>query len=246
MTKAESSNRGLQSHDIVTDEKINNWLDGNVQSVFPTRIGIFHVSKEKYSPIHDAIKPEIYSHLKYLKNKKLIQDKESYTLFNAKKDGWTSFYGNSLLEIPQFYPIVDLIYETLYRSTNKLYGSDDYLIHIDSCWFTVYEQGQSVPSHNHTGSYLSGVYYFQAEEGCGDIIFKDPIGGMKEMVPNSSPMKIMDSYGVINIKPRTGMLLLFPSWLPHETRPNPYDDKDRIIFSFNLHLTQRPDSNLST
>lgn len=236
ITRAEFFDNDPRAHEIGEDDKINDWLEGSVQPVFPTRIGKFHVSEEKYSSIHNDIKPKIYSHLEYLKKKGLIQDKESYNLFDAKKDGWTSFYGRSLLEMPEFYPIINLIHETIYRSMNHAHGSNDYLIEMNSCWFTVYEQNQCVPFHTHPGSYLSGVYYFQAEGDCGDIVFKDPIGCMKDMVMNSSPMKVMDSYGVLAIRPRTGTLLLFPSWLPHETRPNPHDDKDRIIFSFNLHL----------
>lgn len=224
------------NNDIPNTTDITDWLSGSIQTVFPTKITQLYVDESKYKEVHELTRPKIYSHLEYLQSKGLIQDKEAFNLFNAKTDGYTSFYGQSLLEIDSFHPVINLIHESIYRSMNKFHGSNDYLIHMDSCWFTVYKQGQSVPSHTHPGSYLSGVYYFDAQDDCGDIVFKDPIGCMKDMMLNLSPMKVMDSHAVTAVKPKTGMILLFPSWLPHETKPNPHEDKDRIIFSFNLHL----------
>lgn len=235
VTRIEYFDSKPQFAHIETDVEINDWIEGSIQSAFPSKITKVRINESKYQSVHEDIEPKIYSHLEYLKEKKLIQEKETYNLFNAKTDGWTSYYGEPLVSIPKFKPIIDLFQESIYRTFNFFHGNNDYLIGMESCWFTVYEEGQYVPSHTHPGSFISGVYYFKAEENCGDIVFKDPIGCMKDMMINPSPMKVMNSYSVLAIKPTTGMMLLFPSWMPHETKPN-LSGEDRIIFSFNLHL----------
>lgn len=235
ITRADLFDKKPQFAHIEKDFEIHDWIDGSLQSIFPSKMMKMKVDESKYKEVHEIIEPKIYSHLEYLKEKRLIQDKESYNLFNATTDGWTSFYGEPLISKPEFKPIIDLFQETIYRSFNFFHGNNDYLIGMESCWFTVYEQEQFVPSHTHPGSNISGVYYFKAEENCGDIVFKDPIGCMKDMILNHTPMKVMDGYSVLAIKPTTGTMILFPSWMPHETKPNK-SGEDRIIFSFNLHL----------
>jgi len=212
--------------------------DPDIVDLFSSRVMRMQVSESKYSSIHEKIEPRIYSHLEYLISKGLIQKGNNPAYFNAKTDGYTSFYGENLLRLVKFNPIRDLIAETILESFSFFGSKKDFNLNIGNLWFTVYKRGQCVPWHTHPGSYLSGAYYFKVDddpEKCGPIFFKDPIGELKQMVLNRSSFPIMDPPNHTFIIPKTGSLFLFPSWLPHKTNPN-LSDSDRIIFSFNIML----------
>lgn len=86
--------------------------------------------------------------------------------------------------------------------------------------------------HNHPISMLSGVYYIKAPENCGDIVFRDP-REVRQMT--MLPLKRQNrwTYQRVFYHPREGRLLIFPSWLLHEVKPN-LSDEERICVSFNI------------
>jgi len=85
-------------------------------------------------------------------------------------------------------------------------------------WFNVALLGESTGVHNHNGKALiSGVYYLQVPENCGNIVF---LKGNKEK---------------LEISPKSGKLLLFPSELDHCVQNNMGNDK-RISVAFNCYL----------
>tara|TARA_B100001996_G_scaffold261357_1_gene203586 strand:+ start:61 stop:558 length:498 start_codon:yes stop_codon:yes gene_type:complete len=84
-------------------------------------------------------------------------------------------------------------------------------LHPLNFWVMEYEKGNHTLKHNHWPATLSGVYYIDVEE-------------------NSSPIIFEDNY---TVKPKNGMLLLFPSTVNHEVPPS---GGKRIVASFNLLL----------
>ena len=92
--------------------------------------------------------------------------------------------------------------------------------------------GQHSPSHFHQNSIVSGVFYISVEEDDG-IVFTDPNAKLKDMIK----FKI-EEYNIWNsstwyLPSITNELMLFPSWLDHQVKPNPKATKDRISISFN-------------
>ena len=79
-------------------------------------------------------------------------------------------------------------------------------------WVMEYEKGDHALKHNHWPATLSGVYYIDVEENSSPIIFENNFV----------------------IKPKNGMLLLFPSIVNHEVPPS---KGKRIVASINLLLT---------
>ena len=76
-------------------------------------------------------------------------------------------------------------------------------------------------SHVHKGSLLSGVFYSQAPEGSGDIVFEDPRGASFD--------------NRIILPPRQGMLILFPPWITHSVSSSCTKDGNfRVAVSFNI------------
>lgn len=111
-------------------------------------------------------------------------------------------------------------------------------------WANVNGPGDSNLCHYHPGSFWSGTYYVD-DGGCAT----DPtLGGEFEMLDPRGPGPAMyaptlkfageDGASVGNaeqIRPRPGLLFLFPSWLQHQVRP--YRGTSlRISIAFNLSL----------
>ena len=79
-------------------------------------------------------------------------------------------------------------------------------------WVMEYGKGNYAVKHNHWPATLSGIYYIDVEENSSPIIFENDFV----------------------IKPKNGMLLLFPSIVDHEVPPS---KGKRIVASINLLFT---------
>jgi uncharacterized protein (TIGR02466 family) len=114
-------------------------------------------------------------------------------------------------------------------------------------WANVNGPGDGNICHYHPGSFWSGTYYV-ADGGCAD----DPsLGGEFEMLDPRGPgpgmyapaLKFAGTDGMAagageTIRPRPGLLFIFPSWLMHQVRP--YRGTGlRISIAFNLGITAR-------
>ena len=104
--------------------------------------------------------------------------------------------------------------------------------HLLNCWAIENDHGSSNMVHNHPQSALSGVYYVQAAEGCGDLFFRDPREAVNMFAP---PLKERTpwTFDRVTYRPRVGRLLIFPSWLLHGVAPN-LSDQTRVCVSFNV------------
>jgi uncharacterized protein (TIGR02466 family) len=114
-------------------------------------------------------------------------------------------------------------------------------------WANVNAAGDGNICHYHPGSFWSGTYYV-TDGGCAD----DPsLGGEFEMLDPRGPgpgmyapaLKFAGEDGTSagsaeTIRPRPGLLLLFPSWLFHQVRPY-RGDRLRISIAFNLGVNVR-------
>ena len=111
-------------------------------------------------------------------------------------------------------------------------------------WANVNGPGDSNACHYHPGSFWSGAYYVN-DGGCAD----DPaLGGEFEMFDPRGPAPMMHAPSLKfggedgvsagsaeTIRPRPGLMFIFPSFLLHAVRP--YRGKAlRISIAFNLGL----------
>ena len=111
-------------------------------------------------------------------------------------------------------------------------------------WANVNGPGDSNVCHYHPGSFWSGTYYVN-DGGCA----ADPaLGGEFEMLDPRGPGPAMYAPtlkfagedgasvgGAESIRPRPGLMVLFPSWLSHQVRPY-RGTALRISLAFNLTL----------
>ena len=110
-------------------------------------------------------------------------------------------------------------------------------------WANVNRTGHGNEFHSHPGSFWSGVYYVDdggsdADPSLGgELEFMDPRGpGPAMYAPHLAFGSAGLSVGANEmIRPRSGRLVMFPSWLLHQVRP--YAGKAvRISIAFNLSL----------
>ena len=89
-------------------------------------------------------------------------------------------------------------------------------------------------SHIHPNCSWCGVFYVQSgDEGSGYTVFQNPIVSTYTDRGNL----YINNMSVIKVKPRDGMLILFPSYLSHYQALYK-GTEDRIVIAFNASVRQ--------
>lgn len=102
-------------------------------------------------------------------------------------------------------------------------------VELTKSWFNIQEDEGHVTEHRHDLSIVSGAYYPYVEEGSAPIVFRNPnLAPKMAEVPEMVTEFTADG---MEFHPRSGMLVLFPSWLYHRTYFN--KTKKRLTVSFN-------------
>lgn len=105
------------------------------------------------------------------------------------------------------------------------------------CWANVHPKGSYHTRHIHPATiHLSGVYYIQAPENCGDIVFHDlsRFLGLWGNVPETLEQTNHNACSLA-VKPEAGLCVLFPGYLMHEVETN-RSEEDRIGLAFNINF----------
>lgn len=127
---------------------------------------------------------------------------------------WHSDYGTQ--------NITHILDELLSVQTKKI---KDFLVNADvtvkSVWINIYERGDSAKRHMHTLFGWSTVYYPYVEDKSTALVFD-----------NNDPLKKEN----LSIVPKTGMFLLFPSYLYHNV-PAIKENK-RISIASNINIIE--------
>jgi uncharacterized protein (TIGR02466 family) len=91
--------------------------------------------------------------------------------------------------------------------------------------------------HAHSDCRLSGLMYLKVSELSSPIVFRDPrqYRHFIEYKTSSNTSAIQTFLPHINILPKVGDVLIWPSWLEHEVPYNINDD-ERITLVFNLEI----------
>ncbi len=102
-------------------------------------------------------------------------------------------------------------------------------------WVAGYANGYFMVNHNHSGSHLSAVFYLLAEEdnSGGEIIFEDP----RVNANRGYPTEMLTHFKALSHQPKTGDLVVFPSFLYHCV--SPYNNKYRLAVPVDFNLADR-------
>ena len=85
--------------------------------------------------------------------------------------------------------------------------------------------------HNHVGAVFSGVYYVEAGDDQGNIVFQRT-DNAEYHIPKEVDQYTYYTSTQATYKCKTGALYVFPGWLDHHVQSN-RSNTDRISISFN-------------
>ena len=107
---------------------------------------------------------------------------------------------------------------------------------ITTSWITLTTKNTKSQSHIHKNSFWSGVYYFDDDYGknAGRLEFCNPIPQLSSFLPGIREGEINSvTANEIYLKPRSKMLILFPSYVYHEVALH-REDTNRHSLAFNI------------
>jgi len=104
-------------------------------------------------------------------------------------------------------------------------------------WTTYNVKGTSHHNHAHPNTFISLVYYVKCPEQGGDILFELPKSRLQEGFNFNYSIKKFNIYNSTTwrIITKTGKIVIFPGWIPHQSTPQEVNDK-RIILGANFFL----------
>lgn len=109
---------------------------------------------------------------------------------------------------------------------------DPYILQL---WVTAVKQGGFVASHNHNPVPISGVFYIKAEPRLGNLFLENPLDLVLGKSPYHTDERTPTRFHA-EVQAVSGKLVLFPGWMKHFTRPNPYDDlRMSMAVNFGCH-----------
>lgn len=103
---------------------------------------------------------------------------------------------------------------------------------VENAWVSFQYPYSKLKTHKHPGSEISGVLYLKADEKSSPIYFDNPNPFSSFITVDSSNNREFLCTST-KFKPKTGTMLLFPSWLSHGSGDEENMSEERIILSFN-------------
>jgi len=91
-------------------------------------------------------------------------------------------------------------------------------------WCTIQKEDSKLKWHKHPNSVLSGIIYLKVDDKSSKLYFQNPTSMEGE---------------VKEIKPKPGLLLMWPSFLMHGSGDTINKSKERIIIAFNTYWNKK-------
>ena len=146
----------------------------------------------------------------------------------TNRGGWNS-KEMALLEQPILDPLRQTIHGACAAALAEMgRGGQRFVL---QSWVNLHERGGFNFLHMHEASLLSGSFYLKVPAGSGALCFRDPRPGVIHgAVKGSFP----NAHADVNLRPSTGLLVLFPAWMEHYVEPHE-SDEPRICIAFNAN-----------
>lgn len=146
----------------------------------------------------------------------------------TNRGGWNS-KDMDVLERPVWAPLRQAIHAACATALREM-GRDGDAFELQS-WVNLHDRGGFNFLHMHERSLLSGSFYLEVPAGSGVLAFRDPRPGVTHSAFKGS---FPNAHADIQLKPSTGLLVLFPCWMEHYVEPHE-SDEPRICIAFNAN-----------
>jgi uncharacterized protein (TIGR02466 family) len=184
--------------------------------MFPVPLYLTNIGVENYNlnEIHKEEYVRMKSENGYYTKDKHILDKQLYNNLKNKINDHLNFF-----------------------LKQQLFTTNDLTFYITTSWINIHKKEDWAQTHSHENSIISGVYYIETTEISGDIIFYvDTCRKLFSPVININFNQRNDlNTDEWIIKPKSGSLILFPSYLSHGVKKN-MSENDRISLAFNVFV----------
>ncbi|REJ66557.1 MAG: hypothetical protein DWQ31_14010 [Planctomycetota bacterium] len=184
--------------------------------LFPMPVWILALEREEVERVNNAVLPA-------------VEALRAETPSANPGDHWQS--RNDLQTLEPFAPLTQVI-EAGAREIFEQQGIEYDSFLITGLWTNIRPPGSSHPPHTHPNNYLSGSYYPQVPQGGDTIGFRDPRPETNIIAPRVKRQTEFNARTLM-VPVRTGILVMFPAWLPHFVPPN-QGKTERISISFNV------------
>lgn len=198
------------------------------ESYFPTLV--YYADLAEAASINASVRPHIYAwRARY---------PSGMARSNAKELGaWHS--ATDMADRPEFRALADMVLASVAMIFADLGYDPAFAPRIEGMWANINPRNAYNRGHVHPGTLWSGVYYVQAPEGCGRIVFRDPRTAAQMLLPVFAEAALRhELWSEVSFAAMEGRIILFPSWLQHEVEPNLSELEppagDRISVSFNI------------
>ncbi|MEO1557817.1 MAG: TIGR02466 family protein [Pseudomonadota bacterium] len=197
-------------------------------SLFATRL--YHAPLSEFDPKVDAgeLEQNCYA---------IAEDDEAGHAWCEEQGypGYTSYA--SLNDLPWRFPIFKDVVAALDRhvaafAKDLAFDLGDKAVVLDSIWINILPEGGVHTGHIHPHSVISGTTYVAMPEGTSALKLEDPRLPMMMASPGRTKDAPDDLKQFHYVKPATGDVLLWESWLRHEVPMNMAED-ERVSVSFN-------------
>jgi uncharacterized protein (TIGR02466 family) len=108
--------------------------------------------------------------------------------------------------------------------------------YVNGMWANVTDPNHRHPIHIHPNNLLSGILYIKTPEKCGGTAFPDPRPGARVFEPSYEEIFELNAGNYVHPAIK-GLMLIWPSWVPHGVERGFNDTKeDRITIAFNVQM----------
>lgn len=184
--------------------------------LFPTRIWQGHL---------DALQPRFAEWTSWVLS---LRAASPAPAGRTNRSGWNS-KEMDVLERPVWTPLRQAIHSACATALGEM-GRGGQGFQLQS-WVNLHDRGGFNFLHMHEGSLLSGSFYLEVPAGSGALCFRDPRPGVIHGILKGS---VPNGHADIHLRPSTGLLVLFPSWMEHYVEPHE-SDEPRICIAFNAN-----------
>lgn len=188
------------------------------------------------TPIYfNQIDSKVHSKLKKDVEKYIKENSDLFTTNHWRCNTQTNIFCD---EDRKFFP--DYLEQLIAHNTSRYIAEADFVPQefvIEDCWMTIGGEGAYQELHDHldsssTTSGFSGVLYVTSnEDKGGEFIMQSPIDILAKLLPESDNGLLQPQ---VDVKPKEGLMVSFPSWLKHGSFPYEDKNKKRISISWNI------------